>query len=117
LNLGHTEVLHQICKIMTGTRQASNLVAFVANTIGAKDYAYYCHGRKAFESHPVVWRAHIIQLSSWLLADPKVRIPAAWYVKAVRYNHLARDFPSSPAWYLAITEPLNRAGNHRHHDR
>lgn len=107
LNINHMDVLHQLCKIMVGTRNSSNLAAFVANAIGAQNYAIRC-GRQAFESRSVEQRAHIVQLATWLLANPRVHIPAAWRAKAVRYNHLAKDFPSPPTWYRAIIEPLNR---------
>ncbi|MFC0154178.1 TniQ family protein [Xanthomonas dyei] len=106
-SIDHTDVLHQLCKVMVGTRKSSNLAAFVMNTIGAENLAV-SHRRQTFESRPIEHRAHIIQLAIWLLADPQVRIPMAWRAKAVRYNHLVRDFPSSPAWYRAITGPLKR---------
>ncbi|WP_153296827.1 hypothetical protein [Xanthomonas oryzae] len=79
----------------------------MANAIGVESQAIP-QERRAFESRPITHRAHIIQLAAWLLADPQVRILAAWRAKAVRYNHLVRDFPSPPVWYRFIIGPLNR---------
>lgn len=107
LSIGHTDVLHQLCKVMVGTRKPSNLAVFVANTIGVESPAIP-RERRAFESRPIAHRAHIIQLATWLLADAQVRILAAWRANAVRYSYLGRDFPSQPAWYRSIIGPLNR---------
>lgn len=106
LNIGHMDVLHQLCKVMIGTRKSSNLTAFVRETIGSEDYAV-SHGRRAFESRPIEERSHIIQLGVWLLANFQERIPAAWQAKAVRYSRLVKDFPSAPTWYCSIVRPLN----------
>lgn len=107
LNFGHIEVLHQLCKVVASTHHSSNLATFVANAVGAEDQAFR-HDGQAFESHSVEWRNHIVQLATWLLGEPEVRIPAAWCAKAVRYNHLAKDFTSPPEWYFSIIAPLNR---------
>jgi len=109
LNIGHTDVLHQLCKVMVSTHKSSSLATFVTSAIGAENVAVP-RGRRAFESRPIEHRAHIIQLAAWLLANPRARIPAAWQAKAFRYNHLVKDFPSPPAWYCTIIEPLNRGG-------
>ncbi|WDM74794.1 TniQ family protein [Xanthomonas sp. NCPPB 1638] len=107
LDIGYTDVLHQLCKVMVSTRKSSNLAVFVAEAIGTENLAVP-RGRCAFELRPVEHRAHIIQLAAWLLADPKVRIPAAWLAKAVRYSHLLKDFRSAPAWYCSLVKPLNK---------
>jgi hypothetical protein len=107
LDVGHTDVLHQLCKVMISERKSSRLVAFVTNTTGAEDLPLQ-HGGRTFESWPVDHRAHIVQLAAWLLSRPQERIAAAWQAKAVRYNWLVKDFSTQPRWYRSIIEPFNR---------
>lgn len=107
IDIDHMDVLHQLCKVMTGMRGRCRLAAFVADAIGTANFDIP-HGHRTFESRPVEQRAHLIQLAVWLLADPRVRLLAAWQARAVRYNYLVRDFPSSPGWYCSITDLLNR---------
>lgn len=107
LDIAHMDVLHQLCKTMVSMRESTLLAEFVIHAIDAPDLAVP-RGRYAFESRPIEHRDHIIQLASWVLAAPQLRLPAAWRSKTVRYNHLIRDFPSPPEWYCSIIEPLNR---------
>lgn len=107
LDIGYTDVLHQLCKTMVSLRKSANLAEFVADTIGTQDINIP-RGRHAFESRPIEQRDHVIQLASWVLAAPQLRLHAAWWARAMHYNHLIKDFPSPPAWYRSIIEPLNR---------
>lgn len=107
LNIGHMDVLHQLCKVMVSLRKSANLAAFVALAVSAPSFAIP-RGRQAFESRPIQERNHAIQLAVWLLAAPETRLSEAWRAKMVRYSDLVRDFPQAPRWYLAIVDPLNR---------
>jgi hypothetical protein len=107
LDIGHTDVLHQLCKILINTEKSFHLAAFVTNIIGVEHHPIKNNGR-SFESWPVNQRAHIIQLAAWILSDPQQRITAAWQANALRYNWLVKDFPSPPSWYRSIVDPLNR---------
>lgn len=59
-------------------------------------------GRVATETRPLYERHHLIQLIAWLMADLEPRLRIAWRAKAVRYNHLGKDFKNVPGWYLQI---------------
>lgn len=106
-NIGHMDVLHQICKVMVCTRSSVKLTSYVTSLIGVPDQSIP-PGRYAFELRPLTERRHIIQLAAWLLAEPDDRLRAAWRAKTVRYSNLVRDFPDQPGWYLAIVSALNR---------
>lgn len=107
LNIGHTDVLHQLCRIMAGTLKPASLKMFVECAIDAP-HIHVPGERSAFESRPIGHRSHVIQLAAWLLADPQARISAAWLSRSMRYNHLLRDFDSPPEWYRALAIPLHR---------
>ncbi|PPU93324.1 TniQ family protein [Xanthomonas oryzae pv. oryzae] len=112
LSIGHMDVLHQLCKVMVSLRKSAQLGAFTAHAIGAPDLAVP-RGRQAFESRPIQERDHIIQLATWLLAAPQVRLDEAWRAKAVRYSDLVRDFPEASQWYLATVDTFNRGRTRR----
>lgn len=107
LNIGHTDVLHQLCRIMAGTLKPATLTIFVERTINAP-HIHVPGERSAFESRPIELRSHVIQLAAWILADHRSRIPAAWKTGSVRYNHFLRDFPLPPDWYTSTLGALNR---------
>lgn len=106
LSIGHMDVLHQLCKTMVSLRESSNLTAFVTRAIDAPEISIP-RGRQAFELRPIRQRDHVIQLAAWVLAAPRERLTAAWQAKAVRYNHLVREFPRRPRWYRVIVAPFN----------
>lgn len=106
LSIGHMDVMHQLCKTMVSLRESSNLSAFATRAIGAPDVDIP-RGRQAFESRPIEQRDHVIQLATWVLAAPHIRLVAAWQTKAIRYNHLVREFPRAPKWYQTIVTPFN----------
>lgn len=107
INLGHLDVLHQFCKVMVSSRKTAHLASYVAKVLGVFDRPI-TRGRQAFELRPVDERHHIIQLSAWLLANPHTRLAGALQAKAIRYNHLTRDFKNMPRWYVALTNTFRR---------
>ena len=112
LNVGHTDVLHQLCKVMVSPRKSVNLASFIVEAICAPE-EHVPRGRHAFELRPIIERRHIIQLSAWLLAEPRVRLHAAWLAKAMRYSDLVRDFAGIPKWYSDLVDPFNQRSAHR----
>ena len=60
--------------------------------------------RIAFETRTLFERHHLIQLVAWLMAELEPRLRVAWRAKAVRYNHLGKDFEDAPEWYLKVVE-------------
>ena len=107
LNIGHMDVLHQLCKVMVSQRKSADLAAYVAKTINALN-EHTSRSRQAFELRPINERHHIIQLSMWLLVKLRTRLDAAWQAKAMRYSDLVRDFMMPPCWYVTATGMLNK---------
>lgn len=107
MDASQLEVLHQLCKLMVTKRKSASLGEYVAPMIGAP-HVWIPRGRQAFERREADCRRHVIQLSSWLLAEPETRLTNAWRTKVVAYSDLLRDFPNAPQWYRTIIEVLNR---------
>lgn len=110
LSVGHFDVLHHLCKVMVSLRPSANLAAFASQAAGGPS-RHVPRGRQAFELRPVDERHHIVQLATWVLAEPKTRLPAAWQAEAVHYSDLVRDFPLAPRWYREIVDTLNRSNS------
>ena len=60
--------------------------------------------RIAIEARPLHERHHLMELIGWLMDDLEPRLRIAWHAKAVRYNHLGKDFEDAPGWYLKMVE-------------
>jgi TniQ len=56
------------------------------------------------ESRPLVERHHLVQLAGWLMTDLKPRLRKAWRGKAVRYNHMLKDFDEPPRFYTEVVK-------------
>ena len=56
-------------------------------------------GRLALESCELDLRHHLMQLIGYLMMDLPVRMEDAWRSRALRYNHMLKDFKNAPAGY------------------
>lgn len=97
-------VLRHLMRLMLTPRPTVRLRQYVVEHLGIDDIASGFDKRAAFESLPTSTRHELLQFGAWILVDPTARLRSAWKERAVRYNHLTREFDSAPDWYLAITE-------------
>lgn len=103
LGIDSLGVMRHLAMLLTSQYQTITLHAYVCERLGVPA-VQMTRGRIAFESRPLHERHHLIQLSGWLMADLALRLEAAWRAKAVRYNHLGKDFEDAPKWYLTVVE-------------
>lgn len=101
LNLGFMSVLHQLCKIILTKNSHTKLQEYACREMDVPLLGLGSD-RKTFEERSLAERHHVIQLATWLITEPKARIMDAWRSKAVRYNHLKKDFLDMPTWYQEI---------------
>ena len=94
-------VLHQLAMLLTSRYATVLLHKFLCDQINILEIEF-SSGRTAFETRPLQERHHLIQLIGWLMIDLEVRLQLAWRSKAVRYNHLFKDFEVAPEWYMKI---------------
>lgn len=100
------DVAHQLCSWLTSRLKTVRLREHVAATIGVAEIPLK-PGRVPFETRSLAERHHLFQLVAWLMVDLEPRLRDAWRSKAIRYNHLKKDFESAPAWYLRLVEEFS----------
>src|SRR5471030_3007508 len=105
-DVGQLAVLRHLTMLLTSPNPHNFLREYVTDQLHVKDILL-TPGGISIEARPWLERRHLIQLSSWLLADPVQHITKAWKSGAIRYNVLIKDFTSPPDWYLNIVSPLS----------
>lgn len=105
-DLGRFAVMNQLCRIMTARYKHARLREFVLEQIGVQDIEL-TSGYISFEMRTIRERHHLLQLTSWFMADLDLRLTAAWRAKAVRYNLLLKDFDDPPVYYKLIAEKFS----------
>jgi hypothetical protein len=106
LKLDTFNVMRQLAMLLTSRYSTVNLHAHVCDQIGIPEMNL-TKGRIPFESRSVGERHHLIQLIAWLMVDLEPRLRSAWRSKAVRYNHLLKDFDDAPGWFLDVVEQFS----------
>jgi hypothetical protein len=100
-DLGFHDVLHQLCKLMISDRPHLSLRKFVCRSADIEDRPII-RARLPLEERSTSERHHVLILATWLMCDLPERLRAAWHAKAVRYNHLLKDFHVPPANYESV---------------
>lgn len=96
-------VMHQLARLMLSRYKTVTLRQYVCRTLGVNDQIE-TKGRTFIETLPLTNRHHLVQLVAWLMVDMSTRLEGAWRAKALRYNHMEKDFEGAPDWYSAISE-------------
>lgn len=107
-NLGFFGVLHQLCKVLGSSANAGRLYHWVEAQPGITTSIFPSPRRATFESRRIHERHALVSFALWLLCDLPLRLTAAWRDKAVRFNHLLKDFDQPPRWYADVCTPLKR---------
>jgi TniQ len=94
-------VMRQMTTLLTSRYASLRLREWVCEQIDAP-YLPLTQGHVSIESRPLAERHHLVQLAAWLMTDLKPRLRQAWRSKAVRYNHMLKDFEDPPAEYVNI---------------
>jgi hypothetical protein len=103
LDLDSLDVMRQLAMLMTSRYRTVKLHAHVCEQLGVPEMEID-KGRIAFETRPITERHHLAQTVAWLMMDLRQRLLIAWRAKAIRYNHLGKDFENAPVWYLNVVE-------------
>ena len=104
-DLGYVSVLHQLCKVILSRSNGGSLHRYLSRIIGIETIDVQ-RGRVTFEARRIAERHQVVTLALWILMMPEERLRKAWEEKAVRYNHLLKDFRDQPRWYISITSKL-----------
>jgi hypothetical protein len=100
-------VLRHLVRLMLSARPTVGLRGFVADGLGVEDLVIGPGKRLAIESLPTATRHVLLQFGAWVLVNPEAHLRQAWKSRAIRYNHLLREFEAAPAWYTGIAEQFS----------
>lgn len=106
LELDSFGVMRQLAMLLTSQYATVRFHAHVCEQLGVREMQM-SKGRIAIETRPLQERHHLTQLLAWLMVDLQPRLRMAWRARALRYNHLSKDFEGAPAWYLQIVEEFS----------
>lgn len=101
--LDYFQVLHQFCWLMLSRANRGKLAAYVAEQINRPGIAYD-DDRAMFEHTRQPMRHQSLLCALWLMEDLPPRLEAAWRHKAIRYNHMLKDFQEPPVWYRNLAQ-------------
>lgn len=96
-------VMHQLAGLLTSRYQTVTLREHLCDQLGIADIPM-TQGRVSIETRPLAERHHLAQLLAWLMVDLEPRLRRAWRGKAVRYNHLLKDFDDVPEFYSDVVK-------------
>ncbi len=97
-DLGLFSVLHQLCSILVSLSNRGRLEQFICCRLGTQ-FVPRARVRLTIEEHVLDDRHRLLQCGLWLMGSLAARLGEAWTSKAVRYNHLLKDFECAPADY------------------
>ena len=93
------DVMRQMAVLLTSRFSTMKLHAHVCQQLAVPEMSL-AEGRTPIETRSLKERHHLIQLIAWLMMDLQPRLNDAWRAKAVRYNHMLKDFKRAPQGYL-----------------
>jgi len=99
-------ITRQLSTLLTSRYSTVSLQEYVCDQLGVEPIPI-SRKRIAFETRPLSERHHFLQLASWLQVDLSERLRQAWRARAVRYNHLLKDFVNPPVAYVRLAEQFS----------
>ncbi len=100
------DVMRHMSVLLTSRFLNLKLHNYVCNMLSAPEMSL-ARGRVSIETRTLVERHHLMQLIAWLMMDLQPRLRNAWLAKAVRYNHMLKDFERAPSGYLKIVDDFS----------
>jgi hypothetical protein len=94
-------VMHHLSRLMISEIPHLSLHHHLCQQVGAPELKFPT-GRISIESCELELRHHTMQLIGYLMLDLKGRLGDAWCSRAIRYNHMLKDFRNAPASYKRV---------------
>lgn len=91
-------VMHHVARLLMSDVAHLCLHEHLCLKVGAPELALPA-GRISIESCELGLRHHLMQLIGYLMLDLLSRMEDAWRARAIRYNHMLKDFKTAPAGY------------------
>lgn len=103
---GEINVMRQMAVLLTAQSSTVKLHKHVCDMLAVSEMSLIS-GRVAVEARTLAERHHLVQLIGWLIQDLEPRLRQAWRAKAVRYNHMIKDFEWAPQYYLDLADKFS----------
>lgn len=91
-------VMHHLARMLMSDAAHLHLHEHLCRQLGAPEWVFP-EGRISIESCGLGLRHHLMQLIGYLMLDLQGSLDAAWRARAIRYNHMLKDFRNAPAGY------------------
>lgn len=111
--LERLRVMRQMVTLLTSRYTGLHLHSYVCVQVQVPELPLI-QGHVSIESRPLNERHHLVQLAAWLMSDLKPRLNTAWRAKAVRYNHMLKDFDQPPRFYIDVVERFSDWRNEKY---
>jgi hypothetical protein len=95
-------VMHHFAKLIFSRNATVKLYSHLCAAMGI--YETPLNRENDIERTDVEIRHHVLQVVAYLMFDLRLRIKSAIAGKAIRYNHLKKDFDDMPDWYSTSIE-------------
>jgi hypothetical protein len=99
----HLAVTHHLCKLMYSPRKHIELAEFVSYEVN-RFPPQIVSSKTSIESRTLAERTDILTFALWMKVRLEARLRDAWLGRALRYNHMVKDFRDPPDWYLNLVE-------------
>jgi hypothetical protein len=96
-------VMRQFCKLVGSERPKVRLREFIDEARGGEPTRFVA-SREPIETRPPEERIEMLFQAGWMMADLEGRVGRAWTARAIRYNHLLKEFTNPPDWFVALAE-------------
>ena len=102
------KILHHFLAITTSKKLAPDLYSYLCKQIHQIPVQLERSRRLSWESRSLAERHSTIHACLWLIQNFPKNLFKAWQDKAVRYNHLLKDFNDCPQSFQEIILKMNR---------
>ena len=106
-------VLRHLTAMMLGRKYKMRLGAYMAERFSEEPLSIKQRSKPSIEIQDQSTRHTLLLWSCWLLCSPDLRLGAALKEGAFRHNHLLRDFPRPPIWYVDLAARQATVGRRR----
>lgn len=103
---GVLQVLHHLVYLMMSSSKSIAINDYLADSVGLIPQTFPTGKRTIVESLSVGARHQLLIQAAWMMVALDERLISAWRYRAVRYNHLLKDFGDAPKWYVSIVEAI-----------
>jgi len=93
--------MHHLARLLMSDAAHLRLHEHLCQQLGAPEWELQ-EGRISIESCELRLRHHLMQLMGYLMLDLQGGLDAAWRARAIRYNHMLKDFRNAPVGYVWV---------------